>query len=62
MADSVLKFVAFLAFGTYIAIRAELTIGYAVQAGIVTPVRIQSPRAMCPTATLMEETLLSIFV
>lgn len=62
MADPVLKFVAFLAFGTYIAICAEFTIGYAVQAGIVTPVRIQSTGAVCPTATLMEETLLSIFV
>lgn len=62
MANPVLEFVVFQTFGTYVAICAEFTIGYAGQAGIVTPVRIGSPGAMCPTATLVEETFLSIFI
>lgn len=62
MADPILEFVAFATFGTYVAICAEFTIGYAGQAGIVTPVRIQSPGAVCTTATLVEETFLSIFI
>lgn len=62
LADPVLEFVAFPTFGTYVAICAEFTISYAGQAGVVTPVRIQSPGAVCPTTTLMEEALLSIFV
>ncbi len=62
MADPILEFVLFLTFGTYVAICAEFTISYAWQAGIVTPVRIESPRAVCPTATLVEETFLSILI
>ena len=62
LADPVLEFVVFPAFGTYVAICAEFTIGDAGQAGIVTPVRIESPGAMCSTATLVEETFLSIFI
>ena len=62
MADPILEFVVFPALGTYVAICAEFTIGYAGQAGIVTPVRIESPGAVCPTATLVEETFLSIFI
>lgn len=62
LADPVLEFVAFLTFGTYVAIGAEFTVGYAGQTGVVTPVRIETPRAVCPTATLVEETLLSVFI
>lgn len=62
MADPILEFVVFPTFGTYVAICAEFTIGYAGQTGIVTPVRIESPGAVCPTATLVEETFLSIFI
>lgn len=62
LADPILEFVVFPTFGTYAPICAEFTIGYAGQAGILTPVRIESPGAVCPTATLVEETLLSIFI
>lgn len=62
LADPVLEFVVFSTFGTYVAICAEFTIGYAGQAGIVTPVRIESPGTMRPTATLVEKALLSIFI
>lgn len=62
LADSVLEFVVFPTFGTYVAICAEFTIGYAGQAGIVTPVRIESPGAVCPTASLVKKTFLSIFI
>lgn len=62
LADPVLEFVVFPTFGTYVAICAEFTIGYAGQAGIVTPVRIESPGAVCPTASLVKKTFLSIFI
>lgn len=62
MAYPILELVVFLTFGTYVAICAEFTIGYAGQAGIVNPVRIESPGAVWPTATLVAETFLSIFV
>lgn len=62
LADPVLELVAFATFGTYVAICAEVTIGYAGKAGIVTPVRIQSPGAVRPTATLVKKTYLSIFI
>lgn len=62
MADPILEFVVFLTFGTYVAVCAEFTIGYAGQTGIMTSVRIQSPGAVCPTATLVEEPFLSIFI
>lgn len=62
LADPILEFVVFPTFGTYVAVCAEFTIGYAGQASIVTPVRIESPGAVCPTATLVEETFLSIFI
>lgn len=62
LANPVLKFVALLTFGTYVAICAQFTIGYAGQTLVVTSVRVESPGAMCPTATLVEETFLSIFV
>lgn len=62
LADSILEFVVFPTFGTYVTICAQFAIGYAGQAGIVTPVRIESPGAVCPTATLVEETFLSIFI
>ena len=62
MADPILEFVVFSTFGTYVAICAEFTIGYAGQAGIVTPVRIESPGAVRPTATLVEEMFLSVFI
>lgn len=62
LANPVLQLVALATFGAYVAIGAEFTISHAGQAGIVTPVRVQSPGAVCPTATLMEETLLSVFI
>ena len=62
LADPILEFVVLPTFGTYAPICAEFTIGYAGQAGILTPVRMESPGAVCPTATLVEETLLSIFI
>lgn len=62
LADPILELVAFATFGTYVAICAEFTIGYAGKAGIVTPVRIQSPGAVRPTATLVKKTYLSIFI
>lgn len=62
LANPVLQLVALTTFGAYVAIGAEFTISHAGQAGIVTPVRVQSPGAVCPTATLMEETLLSVFI
>lgn len=62
LANPILQLVALATFGTYVAIGAEFTISDAGQAGIVTPVRVQSPGAVCPTATLMEETLLSVFI
>lgn len=57
-----MEFVVFPTFGTYVAICAEFAIGYAGQADIVTPVSIESPGAVCPTATLEKETFLSIFI
>lgn len=62
LADPIVKFVMSSTLGTYVAICAQFTIGYAGQAGIVTPVRIESPWAVCPTATLVEETFLSVFI
>lgn len=62
MTDPTLEFILFSTFSTYVAICAEFTIGYAGQAGIVTPVRIESPGAVCPTATLVKKTFLSIFI
>lgn len=62
LANAVLQLVALPTLGAYVAIGAEFTISHAGQANIATPVRVQSPRAVCPTATLMEETLLSIFI
>lgn len=62
LADPILEFIVFPTFGTYVAICAEFTIGYAGQAGIVTPVRIESPGAVCPTPTLVKEPFLSIFI
>lgn len=62
LAEPILELVVFLALGTYVGIGAELTVGYAGQADIVTPVRVEPPGAMRPTATLLEEVLLSVFI
>lgn len=62
LADAILEFVVFLTFGAYVAVRAELTVGDAGQAGIVSPVGIEPTWAVRPTATLVEETLLSILI
>lgn len=52
----------FPAFGTNAAISAELTVGDAGQAGIVSPVRVESTGAVCLTVTLVEEALMSVFI
>lgn len=62
MADAILEFVVFPTFGAYAAVRAELTVGDAGQAGVASPLGIESTWAVRPTATLVEETLLSILV
>ena len=62
LADSVVELVVFPALGTNMSISAELAVGYAGQAGVATPVRVQSPGAVCPTATLVEVAFLSVFI
>lgn len=62
LAHPILKLVVFPTFSAYVPVRAQFTVGYAGQADIVTPVGIKSPGAVCPTATLVKKTFLSIFI
>lgn len=62
LADAILEFIVLTTFGTYVTICTEFTIGYAGQAGVMTPVRIEPPGTVDTTATLVEETLQSIFI
>lgn len=62
LADAIVEFIVLTTFGTYVAICTEFTIGYAGHAGVMTPVRIEPPGTVDTTATLVEETLQSIFI
>lgn len=62
LADAVLELVVLLTFGARVSVRAQFTFGDAGQAGVVSPVRVEATGAVCPTATLGQETFLSKLV
>lgn len=63
LAPPPLQLVALAALGADVAVGAQLTISHAGQAHeVTTPVRVVATRAVGPTATLVQETLLSAFI